>query len=112
MRTRPKKGEPGYAEYRARENARQARARASWASHGSRYRAIWLEENRERCRETNRRWRENHPDAHAASVARFKERHPHYWREHYRRIRKPSAWLRDFAALYLDYRARCSAAEA
>ena len=112
MRTRPKKGEPGYAEYRAHENARQAKRRASWASHGKRYRALWRAEHRDAVRASQKRWRALHPDANAACAARFKERHPHYWREHYRRIRKPSAWLRDFAALYLDYRARCAAAEA
>ena len=111
MRTRQKKGEPGYAEYRAHENERQAKRRASWASHGKRCRAIWREENRERCRESNRRWRENHPDANAASVARCKERHPHYWRDYFRR-RKAERYLRDFANLVLDYRARCAAAEA
>lgn len=106
MRTRPKKGEPGYAEYRARENERQAKRRASWASHGKRYRALWRAEHRDAVRASQKRWRALHPDANAACAARFKERHPNYWREHYRTRRKPMKYLRDLGEMIREYRER------
>lgn len=45
--SRPKKGEPGYAEFRERENARQREHRATWASRGRGRTIAWRESHRE-----------------------------------------------------------------
>jgi len=115
--SRPKKGEPGYAEYRARENARQREQRRGWASRGFVVRREWREAHREEVNAYQRAWQSEHPGYAAAAQKRWREANPERARElqrEYRARRKVSRvneWVCGLAEALSDYQRR-SAKEA
>lgn len=116
--SRPKKGEPGYAEYRERENARQREGRSLWPSRGFMRRREWRDRHREENAAYQRAWQAAHPGYSAAAQKRWRERNPERAKElqrEYRACRKVArvnGWLCDIAQMLADYRRRAAAKEA
>lgn len=116
--SRPKKGEPGYAAYRERENARQREGRSGWASRGSGVLRAWREEHREEVNAYQRAWQTAHPGYGAAAQRRWREANPERAKElcreyrRRRRIARVNGWLCDIAQMLADYRRRAAAKEA
>ena len=85
--SRPKKGEPGYAEYRERENRRQREGRALWASRGFGRRREWREAHREELNAYQRAGQSAHPGYSAAAQKRWREANPERAKELQREYR-------------------------
>lgn len=115
--SRPKKGEPGYAAYRERENARQREQWRGCASRGFGQSREWRDAHREEIRAYNRAWQAAHP---GYSREKFRE-----WRranrDHYNEIQREcrrrkkvarvNEWVCGLAEALADYQRR-SAKEA
>lgn len=117
MKHRPKRGEPGYAAYRERENARQREQRRGWASRGFGVRREWREAHREEANAYQRAWQAAHPGYSAAAQRRWREANPERAKElqrEYRARRKVARvneWVCGLAEALADYQRR-SAKEA
>lgn len=116
--SRPKKGEPGYAEFRERENARQREHRRGWASCGFGVRRAWREAHREEVNAYQRAWHAAHPGYSAAAQRRWREANPERARELQREFRarrkvaRVNEWVCGLAEALADYQRRSSAKEA
>ena len=92
---RPKKGEPGYAEFRERENARQREISWRWKSRQG--------ADREARNEYCRMWREAHPGYHREKYREWRRANPERIREIRRayrarkRLAAVNGWICDLA---------------
>jgi len=113
----PKKGEPGYAAYRERENARQRRERSGWASRGSGVLRAWREAHREEIRAYAAKWNAAHPGYYRERGRAWRRANPERARELQREFRarrkvaRVNEWVCGLADALADYQRR-SAKEA
>lgn len=116
--SRPKKGEPGYAEFRERENRRQREKRSGWASRGFGQRREWREARRDEVNAYHRAWMAAHPGYSAAAQRRWREANPERARELQREFRarrkvaRVNEWVCGLAEALSDCQRRSSAKEA
>ena len=116
--SRPKKGEPGYAEYRERENARQREGRSLWPSRGFMRRREWREAHREEANAYQRAWQAAHPGYSASAQRRWREANPERARELQREFRarrkvaRVNEWVCGLAEALSDYQRSSAAKEA
>ena len=116
--SRPKKGEPGYAEFRERENRRQREHRLGWSSRGFGRRREWREAHREEVNAYHRAWMAAHPGYRAAAQRRWREANPDRAKELQREFRarrkvsRVNEWVCGLAEALADCQRRSSANEA
>ena len=116
--SKPKKGEPGYAAYRERENARQRENRSGWASRGSGVLRAWREAHREEIRAYAAKWNAEHPGYYRERFREWRranrDRYNEIQRECRRRkkVARVNEWVCGLAEALSDYQRRSSAKEA
>lgn len=110
--SKPKKGEPGYAAYRERENARQREQRRGLASRGFGVRREWREAHREEANAYQRAWHAAHPGYSAAAQRRWRDANPERAKELQREFRarrkvaRVNEWVCGLAEALADYQRR------